>query len=85
MRSHFKYLINQYKLEEASKIIISGGSAGAVASYLWGNYLLSLVKNPSNVYNVPDSGIFINANAYKYDIPLVQMAINNLMKLAHVS
>ncbi len=85
MRSHFKYLINQYQLDQASKIIITGGSAGAVASYLWGNYLLSLVKTPSAVYNIPDSGLFINANAYKYDIPLIQMAIRNLMSIAHVS
>lgn len=47
-------------MDDASKIIITGGSAGAVASYLWGNYLLSLVKNPSVVYNIPDSGIFVN-------------------------
>ncbi len=85
VRSHFKYLISQYQLDQASKIIITGGSAGAVASFLWGNYLLSLVKNPSVVYNIPDSGIFINANTYITDIPLLQMAISNLMKLAHVS
>ena len=70
-------------MDKASKIILSGGSAGAVASYLWGNYLISLVKDPASVYIIPDSGIFVNTNAYKYDLPLVQIAISNLMQLAH--
>jgi hypothetical protein len=70
-------------MDKATKIIISGGSAGAVASFLWGNYLLSLVKDPSVVYNIPDSGIFVNTNAYKTDLPLVQIAISNLMSIAH--
>lgn len=71
VRSHFKYLIERYQMDRASKIIITGGSAGAVASYLWGNYLLSIVKNPSAVYNIPDSGIFVNSNTYQSNIPLV--------------
>ncbi len=83
VRSHFKWLINTYQMDNATKIIISGGSAGAVASFLWGNYLLSLVKDPSVVYNIPDSGIFVNTNAYKTDLPLVQIAISNLMSIAH--
>lgn len=85
VRSHFKYLINKYKMDEASKIIITGGSAGAVASFLWGNYLLSLVKNPSAVYNIPDSGIFINENTYQSDVPLVEICIRTLMSIAHVT
>ena len=85
VRSHFKYLIDKYRMDEASKIIITGGSAGAVASYLWGNYLLSSVKNPSAVYNIPDSGIFVNANTFQSNVPLVQLCIQTLMSLAHVS
>lgn len=72
-------------MDEASKVIITGGSAGAVASYLWGNYLLSLVKNPSAVYNIPDSGIFINQNTYQSDVPLVEICIRTLMSIAHVT
>ena len=70
-------------MDKASKIILSGGSAGAVASFLWGNYLLSLVKNPSVVYNIPDSGIFVNTNTYIHDLPLIQIVIQNLMSIAH--
>lgn len=71
VRSHFKYLIDRYQMDQASKIIITGGSAGAVASYLWGNYLISLMKNPSAVYNIPDSGIFVNTNTFQSNVPLI--------------
>lgn len=32
VRSHFKWLIENYQIDKASKILLSGGSAGAVAS-----------------------------------------------------
>ena len=63
-RSHFKWLIQNYHLDTASKIILSGGSAGAVASIVWGNYLQTIVKNPDIVYNVPDCGIFLNVRSF---------------------
>ena len=81
-RSHFKWLINTYKFDQASKIIITGGSAGGVSSFLWNSYVLSIVKNPNVVYNIPDSGIFLNANMYETDFPLVQIALQNLMSIA---
>lgn len=68
-RSHFKYLIDNYDLLKAEKIMLSGGSAGAVAVMMWGNYLQSLLLNPSIVYNVPDCGIFLNLPAYKTNFP----------------
>ena len=85
VRSHFKWLIDTYEMDKASKIILSGGSAGAVASYLWGNYLMSLVNNPDSVYIIPDSGIFVNANTFQSNLPLIQTVVYNLMKLVHVS
>jgi len=85
MRSHFTYLINKYQLNKASKILLTGGSAGGIASILWGNYLQSIVSNPSIVYNVPDSGIFLNSSTYKDNVPLIQQQISTLMQLAQVS
>jgi len=32
-------LINKYQLDKASKILLTGGSAGGLASIAWGNYL----------------------------------------------
>ena len=85
MRSHFTYLINKYQLNKASKILLTGGSAGGIASILWGNYLQSIVSNPSIVYNVPDSGIFLNSSTYKDNVPLIQQQISTLMQLAQVN
>jgi len=64
-RANFKYLIDNYQIDKASKILLSGGSAGAVASILWGNYLQTIVQNPNNVFNVLDCGIFLNVPAFK--------------------
>lgn len=59
VRSHFQWLIQNYQLNKASKILLTGGSAGALGAYLWSNYLQGIVDNPNIVYTVPDSGIFL--------------------------
>lgn len=71
VRSHFKWLIENYKIDKASKIMFSGGSAGAVASKIWGNYLQSIVQNSEIVFNVPDCGVFLNVNTFKTNFPEV--------------
>jgi hypothetical protein len=38
---------------------MAGSSAGGVASYLWTNYVRSLVAYPSNVLTVADSAYFL--------------------------
>lgn len=85
MRSHFTYLINKYQIDKASKILFTGGSAGGLASIAWGNYLQKIVQNPSAVYIVPDSGIFLNSSTYKDNVPLIQQQISTLMQLAQVN
>jgi hypothetical protein len=46
-------------LSLATKIILSGGSAGGIATYIWADYLKSLLPDSSVLYAVPDSGIFL--------------------------
>jgi hypothetical protein len=65
--------------------MLTGGSAGAIASFSWSNYLQSLLKNPEVVYTVPDSGIFIPVNTFKGNIDLVSIAVVNLAKLMFVT
>ena len=65
--------------------MLTGGSAGGMASILWGNYLQTIVKNSSSVYVVPDSGIFINSTTYQTNISLIQQEIYTLMKLAYAT
>lgn len=57
-RSHIKWAHDKYDLTKASKIVVSGSSAGGMATYLWVDYVRSLVPNPSTVYGVADSGVF---------------------------
>lgn len=53
---------------------------------MWGNYLQEIIDNPNTVYNVPDSGIFLEVNAFKQSgTPLISLQISNLMKLAHIN
>lgn len=85
MKSHFKWLTSTYQLDKASKIMLTGGSAGGLASVAWGNYLQSIVKNPSSVYVVPDSGIFINSTTYQTNLPIIEKQIYTLSQLAHKS
>jgi O-palmitoleoyl-L-serine hydrolase len=57
-RSHIKWADSRYKLADAERIVVSGSSAGGIASYLWVDYFRTLVPNPRVVYGVVDSGIF---------------------------
>ena len=57
-RSHFKWADNKYGLGKAKKIVLSGSSAGGMATFLWIEYLKSLVPDPKVVYGIADSAIF---------------------------
>lgn len=57
-RSHIKYADQKYGLNNAERIIVSGSSAGGMATYLWVDYVKSLVTRPERVFGVADSGIF---------------------------
>ena len=59
-RSHFSWAHKMYNLTKADKIIVSGSSAGGIATFLWVDYVRTLVPNPEKVYGVSDSGIFYN-------------------------
>lgn len=83
VRSHFKWLIKTYQIDKASKILLSGGSAGAVASIVWGNYLQTIVENPKVVFNVPDCGVFLNVRAFETNFPEIELRIKNVMQLAY--
>lgn len=59
-RAHFDYLSKNLKLFSAKKIVVSGTSAGALATYSWGNYVYNQAVNKNSVYLIPDSGIFLS-------------------------
>lgn len=58
-QAHFDFLHKNFNFFDASKIVISGTSAGAMATYSWGNYVYSRALNKQSVFLMPDSGIFL--------------------------
>ena len=47
----------------SDKIIVSGGSAGGLAVFLWTEYVNKRAKS-AQVFGVPDSGIFLDSPDY---------------------
>jgi len=57
--AHFEYLDKNFNLFASSEIVITGTSAGGLASYIWSNYVYEKASNPEGVLIIPDSGTFI--------------------------
>ena len=58
MKAHLKWTDEQYNFSTAKKIVMTGISAGGMATYLWIDYLRGMVNDPNKVYGIVDSGIF---------------------------
>jgi hypothetical protein len=56
-----------YDFFNKDTIVITGVSAGGIASYFWQNYLVENTKT-SKIYAIPDSGLFIT----DYYSPIVE-------------
>ena len=52
---------------EGTDIIVSGGSAGGLAAFLWTNYIAENAKG--RVVSLPDSGIFLDAVNTRSSLP----------------
>ena len=65
--AHFAYLDKNFNLFQATEIMITGTSAGGLASYIWSNYVYDRSQHPEGVIIVPDSGLFIADFPNMYD------------------
>lgn len=70
--------------QTADQIVITGSSAGGIATYLWTNYVQTLVKNASSVLSIPDSGIFLITKTFRSNIDLLLTTVTNMFKLANI-
>lgn len=59
-RSHLKYLNQKYPFENAKKIVLTGASAGGMATYMWADYVKDMVGKKAEYYVIPDSSIFLD-------------------------
>lgn len=53
----FKELDNKYRIFDGNSVVITGVSAGGIASFEWSNYLLASTRK-AKIYSMPDSGYF---------------------------
>lgn len=83
-RSHFKWIQNHYDLKGADKVVMTGTSAGGVATYIWTNYMMSLVSEPRNVLSIPDSSVLVNFTTYSDGVDYLNRLIFNNFKLANI-
>jgi hypothetical protein len=69
-RVMFKSMLEDYGMKDADNVILSGISAGAMASMYWADYLESqLDLKKTNFIAAPDSG-------YTYDMKHVSMGFH---------
>jgi len=53
-----KYLEDKYDIFRKNKIVITGVSAGGIATYLYSNHFLAKTIT-AKIYSIPDSGLFL--------------------------
>lgn len=56
-------MIKNIGLGKASEVIVTGQSAGGLATYTWVDYIADKVKSTSpnaKVFGLPDSGVFLD-------------------------
>lgn len=56
----FNYVRDNFNLFDSSEVIISGGSAGGQATYLWAPYLQKYFPNNIKLMGIPDAGLFLD-------------------------
>ena len=59
MRAHFKWINQKQNFNEAEKIVLSGSRAAGIAVIAWVDYLRDMLKDPTKLYGIVDSGIFL--------------------------
>ena len=65
-------------------MLITGSSAGGIATIIWTNYLRSIVKNPENVVAAPDSGALMIFENMKTKTELFTPFVINNFKLGNI-
>ena len=67
----------------ASKVVWSGGSAGAIGAFLWSGFLRKYIKNEHQLYFIIDSGIFLDFPGHGTQNHHLATQLKNLYKLSN--
>lgn len=57
-------LVVLYILGDATDVIVTGQSAGGLATYTWANYIKTLLKPGAKIVAAPDCGMFLDYPNY---------------------
>ncbi len=83
-RAHFKWFQIHYNLSDAERVLLTGASAGAIATIYWSNYMRSLLKNPEGLSVIADSGLFANASLPNTNTHRIDVTVGNLFKVSNI-
>ena len=83
-RSHFKYLLDKHNFRTAKQVVLTGSSAGGIATFLWNNYVRSLLENPAAMVAIPDSAVFISTASPETGEFKMEIQTKNLYKLVNI-
>lgn len=83
MRSHLNWLVKEYGLQDAERIMLIGVSAGGIATYLWTDYVRGMMKRPEGFLAVIDSGIFLNEASVRTGMLKLGVSFANLYRVAN--
>ena len=83
-RSHFKWLMKTYDMQNAERIVLTGASAGGIATILWSNYFRNLLKDPSSLSVIVDSGVFANTTFPYTKVHMMTLLGSNLFKVSNI-
>lgn len=76
--------MQSYDIQGAQRIVLTGASAGGIATIMWSNYFRSLLQNPSSLYVIADSGIFSNSTFPYTNIHMMTILGTNLFKVTNI-
>lgn len=80
-----KYIQEKYDFKNASQVIVTGVSAGAMAAYMWTNHIQSLLNDPKAVSTIIDSGVFINDTSVQTGLHKSAIMSENLYKMSNLN
>ena len=74
----------KYKIfSEATHIIVTGQSAGGLATFSWTTHISNKAPKTAKIWSVPDSGIFLDQGNYLSKQHNYRTIIQNFMKLSN--
>lgn len=63
--------------------MLTGSSAGGIATAQWNNYVRSLLANPTAMVAIPDSGVFMNVASPESGLFYLDIILKTLYKLSN--